>query len=857
MNRIKRTLAIFVAALMLQSLFAFGAAADSGNSNGASLSKLRAFGIIDSESLFDSESVISRADYTVMIAKAGNIPPTDSNAFADIASDDERAGYIDAARKSGIVNGVSQSTFAPERGVTAVEAAKMALRLIGYDKIYDLSNDSEVINRARGLKLFGANIPAGNITGADAAAILDNLLDVKKFVVFSETNSYSLNSEDKTVAEEFFGLTRFRGEVLEVYRNKNKASIRDLDDNSETVYSMNPNVNIEFVFGTQYFYADMSTKTIVYVDTEGSELIYDYIDAVNNNYNDGWFNIANLKSITFKNGGKYSVDDDVKVYVDDTLNLAGSLKLNDCFVRAVITGERVAKLEIFNLTEGGLIYRADNDTIKYADRIWADNTLQGFESLDNINVVIDGVPGHKMTDLKSDYIFDYYKSDDVFMIVASSRKAVGNFDSYGKYTITVEGEKLDISEKYGVLIYSLYDQKYFDNGDYSRLIGTKISAYIDDNKEVRFIRDYIVKENANEFAALVTGSREDAFKNYLKVQKITGGQVTSLSLAVKDKLAKDSLSFEYAKSTAKAYDGSNLFLFTVNSENEISKIENIKYFGNRFFYKSIFNDFGSSKTLRNIYCGDAIMFAVFDDIDTGEYTVRLVDASFMNSSISSSADGVEVISDFDMANNPVPNYVMFGKGSETMHYNPTQMDIIKEIEFDEDDMATLYLCDGTKPKVTKKFVEQNGLKSGMLIYFTSNHFGKNSIQLSSKKDLSGEPATWPYDSYSLSAGEGFYKADNVTLRNGTTIQFTIDGAPSNVYMLYNKWDNSTAKVIGYFNGEFDAPQRYLTGYTTRTKSRSYMKSVLTAISKTDPAWFHLTSNGLVDFVLFESTNNVN
>lgn len=856
MNRIKRTLAIFVAAIMLQSLFAFGAAADTEN-NAADLSKLRAFGIIESESLFDSDSGISRADYTVMIAKAGNIPPTDSNTFVDIASDDERAGYIDAARKSGIVNGVSQSMFAPERGVTAVEAAKMALRLIGYDKIYDLSSDSEVISRARGLKLFGANIPSGYITGEDAAVILDNLLDVKKFVVFSETNSYSLNSVDKTVAEEFFGLTKFRGEVLEVYRNKNKAAIRSLDDNTETVYSMGVGVNIEFVFGTQYFYADMSTKTIVYADNENSELIYDYIDSVNNVYDDDYFNIAKLKKISFKNSGKYTVADDVCVYIDGARVLAGSYKLSDCFVRAVADNGSVEKLEIFNLTEGGLIYRADKDTIKYADKTWADNTLHGFEALDNLNIVIDGVPGHKMTDLKADYVFDYYKSDDVFMIVSSSRKAVGNLDSVGKYTITVNGEKLDKSEKHGVLIYSIDEQKYFDNGDYSRLMGTKVSAYIDDNKEVRFVRDYIVQENANEFVGLVVGSRDDAFKNYLKVQKITGGAVTALSLEVKEKLAKDSLSYDYAKSTAKAYDGSNLFTFTVNSKSEITKIEHVKYFGSNFFYKNVFSDFGSGKTLRNIYCGDAVMFAVFDDIDTGEYTVRLVDASFLNSSISSSANGVEVLSDFDMINNPVPSFVMFGSGSETMHYNPTQIDVIKEIEFDGDDMATLYLCDGTKPKVTREFVEKNSLKSGTLIYFTSNHLGKNTIQISRTRDLSGEPDTWTFDPYSLSVGEGFYKAENVTLRNGTTIQFTIDGAPSNVYMLYNKWDNSTAKVIGYFDGEFDAPQRYLTGYTNRTKSRSYMKSVLTAISQTDPAWFHLTSDGLVDFILFQSTNSVN
>ena len=421
----------------------------------------------------------------------------------------------------------------------------------------------------------------------------------------------------------------------------------------------------------------------------------------------------------------------------------------------------------------------------------------------------------------------------------------------------MNGEKLDKSEKHGVLIYSIDEQKYFDNDDYSRLMGTKVSAYIDDNKEVRFVRDYIVQENANEFVGLVVGSRDDAFKNYLKVQKITGGAVTALSLEVKEKLAKDSLSYDYAKSTAKAYDGSNLFTFTVNSKSEITKIEHVKYFGSNFFYKNVFSDFGSGKTLRNIYCGDAVMFAVFDDIDTGEYTVRLVDASFLNSSISSSANGVEVLSDFDMINNPVPSFVMFGSGSETMHYNLTQIDVIKEIEFDGDDMATLYLCDGTKPKVTREFAEKNGLKSGTLIYFTSNHLGKNTIQISRTRDLSGEPDTWTIDPYSLSVGEGFYKAENVTLRNGTTIQFTIDGAPSNVYMLYNKWDNSTAKVIGYFDGEFDAPQRYLTGYTNRTKSRSYMKSVLTAISQTDPAWFHLTSDGLVDFILFQSTNSVN
>ena len=820
------------------------------------LDRLRAFDILDYE--LDTQSPISRADFTVLLAKAGNIPPMGENLFEDVSDDDGRAGYLTAAKTAGITNGYGNGTFMPDRNITLVEAVKMSLSLLGYDKIINLSNESECLSRAGSLKLLdGVAISDGNtLTGGNAAVLINNLLDSKKYVLFSSNGTYTLNTGEKTAAEEFLGLYRFQGEVLEVNKDKNRVLLRNTDDNSQKYYTLGEQTDIDYVFGTQYYYADLKTDTIVYVDMDNSGIIYDYIEGINKNFDGGYFDISSIDSVTFKNTGKYKADKNIEIYVNGEKNLMGIVKLIDCFAKAITENDVITKLEVYTLTEGGLIYRADPDTLKYSDRVWADNVMSGFKNTENLDIIIDGTPGHIMTDLKSDMVFDYYQDEDSFMIVASSRKAVGVFDGYSKNELTVEGEKLDISDKYGVLVYSVYYQKYIDDNDYSRLLNKKIYAFIDDNKQVRFIRDYVVSESENTFVGLITGYKEKAFENYLEVYKLSASTEDAVLLKVKSKLPASSLSYDYAKNTAKAYDGSNLFKITVNSESTITKIEHVEYFGNRFRQKYSLSDFSSSKTMRNIYCGDAVMFAVFDDPDTGEYTIRIVDASYMNNSISDNANGVEVISDFDMANNPVPNYVMFGDGSAQMHYNATRMDVIKSVVYIEDDMAQITLCDGSKYKVTKKYAESNGLDEKTVISYNTNHLGKNAISVISKRDVSGEPDTWSYDQYSLDAGEGFYRGENVILRNGTTIQFTIDGSPSNVYMLYNMWDGSTAKIVGYRDGVFEAPQRYLTGYQNKTKSRSYMKSTLSAIQRNDRAWFHLTSDGFVDFILYEGSNYV-
>lgn len=96
---------------------------------------LAAVGILNgrSDDTFDPGANVTRAEFAKMICVAMSIPEAPNTtipSFADVTEDDWYFGWVEAAAAKGIVNGVTDTTFAPNDNITREQMASMLYRAI-------------------------------------------------------------------------------------------------------------------------------------------------------------------------------------------------------------------------------------------------------------------------------------------------------------------------------------------------------------------------------------------------------------------------------------------------------------------------------------------------------------------------------------------------------------------------------------------------------------------------------------------------------------------------------------------------------------------------------------------------------
>ena len=101
--------------------------------NKEAIKRLAQKGIINgkSESVFDPESTMTRAEFAKIIVKALGFEQKKTFAFSDVKESDWFYGYVGAAYDSGIINGVGEGLFNPQGTITRQEAAVMLSRAAG------------------------------------------------------------------------------------------------------------------------------------------------------------------------------------------------------------------------------------------------------------------------------------------------------------------------------------------------------------------------------------------------------------------------------------------------------------------------------------------------------------------------------------------------------------------------------------------------------------------------------------------------------------------------------------------------------------------------------------------------------
>ena len=120
------------------------------HANKAAIEALASRGIINGmgQGTFMPNKTMTRAEFAAIVTRALGLTAKDTKVFSDVPSSKWYAGYIGTANSSGIVNGVGSGKFNPDGTITRQEAAAMvarAAKLCGLDTSMDAGATKDVL----------------------------------------------------------------------------------------------------------------------------------------------------------------------------------------------------------------------------------------------------------------------------------------------------------------------------------------------------------------------------------------------------------------------------------------------------------------------------------------------------------------------------------------------------------------------------------------------------------------------------------------------------------------------------------------------------------------------------------------
>ena len=223
MRNLKRTLSLALASVMLVGMMSVGASAVNASDftdadeivNKDAVSTMTALGIINGKedgSYFDPTGDVTRAEMAKMLCVAinGGVDPVlgvkDTPTFTDIKGTWAES-YIEYCAANGIIAGRGNNKFDPTGTVSATEAAKMLLGVLGYsaEKSGLVGNDwainTNVLANQNGLYKKLANLNANTLLTRDnAAQMIYNALDAN-MVELNAAGNYTTSQYSYTGTE--------------------------------------------------------------------------------------------------------------------------------------------------------------------------------------------------------------------------------------------------------------------------------------------------------------------------------------------------------------------------------------------------------------------------------------------------------------------------------------------------------------------------------------------------------------------------------------------------------------------------------------------------------------------------------
>lgn len=146
---------------------------------------LSALGILEGkgEGVFAPADTLTRAEMAAIILRAMNVTPSTSGGkeFSDVPTTHWAYATIGSAYQMGIVNGTSDTTFAPDGIVTYEQAVKMVVSALGYTVQAEAIGGypSGYLAKAAQLDILKGTLTGGNMTRGNMAILMFNALEAE------------------------------------------------------------------------------------------------------------------------------------------------------------------------------------------------------------------------------------------------------------------------------------------------------------------------------------------------------------------------------------------------------------------------------------------------------------------------------------------------------------------------------------------------------------------------------------------------------------------------------------------------------------------------------------------------------
>ncbi|MBO5008406.1 MAG: hypothetical protein J6D26_06185 [Clostridia bacterium] len=794
----KKILALIISLIMiLPSAFpAAGAETDMDASDLSMLDKLCALGVIGEEYTddgFEADDVVTRAEGIKIIVEylGFDVTGDDNSSFADSHIKHDYESYVAIGQDLGLIEGNGTGNFAYEDELLCRDAVKMLVTALGYkpSAIQRGGYPSGYLTVAyQSDLLYGmdADVNAG-ITYIELFRMLDNALEVELMTETYGSEVIHKVSKEQTVLTDYHHIDTMIGDVR--IDDKDGRRIMVTEDGSSKSYKLCDKIKISDVIDEEAtVYYNTITNEIVYIEYDNSiELFYDYITDINGNTDsDNKYFAGSVKTVYFKNADEEFKTDNLKLYYGDE-QMGGANKLVNCFARVVMKNDKVSRMYVYPLNEGGIIFHSDPSMIKYASGEKSDIVLAGLNDKE-ITVIIDGDTAEDLYALETDMVFDYWCDErkDEYILVASSRRISGTLTAYSETDGLVYIDEMPY--EFGD-VYPLYLSKdvnlYRNTYDISEFSGKPVEIAVDDNMQVRYMRispDYIDERTFNGIVVAASegtsGLDKERKLKIFHMDATTGEQIYT----VDDKLKNSPVSFEYAASHAADYSGHGAFRFTANAENVIKKIDYIPYYGHSHPKSSEFTETAYTY-IDGIMYSDVETYALVN-ID-GEFTVKVL--NFVSDLIKTKpmTGSVTLVSDYDIKYNPIPDILVVTGDVDQLFTTTDNYALITSVRMLEDEKVKYVLAGGGSLMVSEDFHKASKIVAPSFICYRTRGLGKDKYQLSSVYNLNGGTDTWKTDEFAHDKTSGFFKADGLAFHNMNAAQFIVGGTETDVYPFYS------------------------------------------------------------------------
>lgn len=189
----KKLLTVLLTFTMLFSAAAASASAASladteGKSCETAVGVLTALSIVEGreDGSYDPDGTLTRAEMATIILRTMNMAQTAEGqpVFTDVPASHWAYANIAAAYQLGIVNGTSETTFAPDAPVTYEQAVKMVVAALGYAVQAEAIGGypTGYLSKAAQLDLLAGVKQGGEMTRGDMAILVYNALDTELFL---------------------------------------------------------------------------------------------------------------------------------------------------------------------------------------------------------------------------------------------------------------------------------------------------------------------------------------------------------------------------------------------------------------------------------------------------------------------------------------------------------------------------------------------------------------------------------------------------------------------------------------------------------------------------------------------------